>query len=48
MLVLGSRGLGSWRRAALGLFGLGSVSDWVVKNARINVVVHKMPPAPKK
>eukprot|EP00887_Chlorella_sp_A99_P001532 scaffold8.g1532.t1 len=47
VLVMGSRGLGSWRRAALGLFGLGSVSDWIVKNARINVVVHKLPPKSK-
>ncbi|GAB4820467.1 hypothetical protein N2152v2_007513 [Parachlorella kessleri] len=42
MLVMGSRGLGTARRTMLGLFGLGSISDYVVKNAPCNVLVHKM------
>lgn len=28
-------------RTVLGLFGLGSVSDYVVKHAGCNVIVHK-------
>jgi nucleotide-binding universal stress UspA family protein len=40
-LVVGSRGLGSFKRAALGLIGLGSVSDYVVGHSKTDVVVHK-------
>lgn len=40
-LVMGSRGLGLGSRTVLGLFGLGSVSDYVVKHAGCNVIVHK-------
>lgn len=45
MLVLGSRGMGGFKRAFYGMVGLGSVSDYVTKNAKCNVVVHKMPAA---
>ncbi|KAL4853436.1 hypothetical protein ACK3TF_005573 [Chlorella vulgaris] len=41
MLVLGSRGMGAWRRLMGSLVGLGSVSDFVTKHATTNVVVHK-------
>jgi hypothetical protein len=47
MLVMGSRGLGGLRRTLLGAVGLGSISDYVVKHAPCNVVVHKMAPQPK-
>lgn len=41
LLVMGSRGLGTMKRVGLGLIGLGSCSDYVVKNAHVNVLVHK-------
>lgn len=42
MLVMGSRGMGSAQKAVLGLFGLGSVSDFVVRHASVsNVLVHR-------
>jgi len=45
MLVMGSRGMGSAKRAVLGLFGLGSVSDFVVRHATVpNVLVHRGQP----
>lgn len=40
-LVIGSRGLGLTRRAMFNMFGLGSVSEHVVKHAPFNVIVHK-------
>eukprot|EP00887_Chlorella_sp_A99_P000165 scaffold13.g165.t1 len=40
-LVIGSRGLGLSRRAMFNLFGLGSVSDHVVRHAPFSVIVHK-------
>lgn len=40
-LVVGSRGLGSTARSLLGLVGLGSVSDYLVRHATVPVVVHK-------
>ncbi|GAB4823035.1 hypothetical protein N2152v2_010081 [Parachlorella kessleri] len=42
-VVMGSRGLGLGKRALLGVFGLGSVSEYVVKHAGCNVIVHKSP-----
>lgn len=44
MLVMGSRGMSSMRRAMLGVFGLGSISEYVVKHSPCNVVVHKQQP----
>lgn len=43
ILMMGSRGLGSLKRAVLGFIGLGSVSSYVVKHADCNVLVHKVP-----
>ncbi|KAL6775798.1 hypothetical protein ACKKBG_A18530 [Auxenochlorella protothecoides x Auxenochlorella symbiontica] len=43
VVLMGSRGMGSLRRAMLGLLGLGSVSSYVVKHANCNVMVHKVP-----
>lgn len=40
-VVVGSRGLGSTARSLLGLVGLGSVSDYLVRHATVPVVVHK-------
>lgn len=44
MIIMGSRGLGSFKRTMLSLFGLGSVSDFVIRNAPMDVLVHKMAP----
>lgn len=42
ILVLGSRGYGSFRRSIMNVFGLGSVSNFVVNHATIpNVMIHK-------
>lgn len=40
-VIVGSRGLGSTARSLLGLVGLGSVSDYLVRHAAVPVVVHK-------
>lgn len=48
MVIMGSRGMGAGKRAMLGLFGLGSVSDYVVRHAPCNVVVHKSLPGEHK
>lgn len=40
-IVVGSRGLGSTARSLLGLVGLGSVSDYLVRHSAVPVVVHK-------
>lgn len=42
-MIIGSRGLGITRRAVLNLFGLGSVSGYVVAHAPVSVIVHKQP-----
>lgn len=42
LVVMGSRGMGSAQRALLTLFGLGSVSDFVVRHAPVaSVLVHR-------
>jgi nucleotide-binding universal stress UspA family protein len=42
ILVLGSRGYGSFRRNISAIFGLGSVSNFVVNHATVpNVMIHK-------
>lgn len=42
ILVLGSRGYGSFRRSIMSVFGLGSVSNFVVNHATVpNVMIHK-------
>jgi len=42
ILVLGSRGLGSARRSIMAMFGLGSVSNFVVNHATVpNIMIHK-------
>jgi len=38
-VVVGSRGLGAWRRAALALVGMGSVSSALLHSSRVPVVV---------
>ena len=40
-VVVGSRGHGSWQRAALAVVGLGSLSEWLVHNLDCNVVIVK-------
>ncbi|EFN52034.1 hypothetical protein CHLNCDRAFT_54617, partial [Chlorella variabilis] len=44
-LVMGSRGLGLSKKAIMGLLGVGSVSDYVLRNAPCNVVLFKDKPA---
>lgn len=39
LVVLGSRGLGGWKRAGMSLIGLGSVSDYCSHHAPCAVVV---------
>lgn len=42
ILVVGSRGHGSFKRSIMGMFGLGSVSNFVIQHAPVaNVLVHK-------
>eukprot|EP00887_Chlorella_sp_A99_P008099 scaffold12.g8099.t1 len=42
ILVVGSRGLGVPERAVLGMLGMGSIGDYLVRNARIEcVAVHR-------
>lgn len=42
VLVLGSRGWGSFRRSIMSVFGLGSVSNFVVNHATVpNIMIHK-------
>lgn len=42
MIIIGSRGMGSMSKKILGLFGLGSVSSFVVDHSTApNVVIHK-------
>jgi nucleotide-binding universal stress UspA family protein len=46
LVITGSRGMGAAQRAVLGVFGLGSVSDYVLKHAQVpGVLVHKSGPA---
>lgn len=40
-IVIGSRGLGAFRRRMLGLVGLGSVSDYVAHHAPCTVFIHR-------
>ena len=40
MLVMGSRGMGSVKRSIMGVFGLGSVSEFVTRHGQ-NVLVHR-------
>ena len=40
LLVMGSRGMGSAKRSIMGLFGLGSVSEFVTRHGQ-NVLVHR-------
>lgn len=40
-MVVGSRGLGSLTRPVLTALGLGSVSDYCVRHAPCNIVVHR-------
>lgn len=40
-VVIGSRGLGAFRRRMLGLVGLGSVSDYVAHHAPCTVFIHR-------
>ena len=40
LVVIGSRGMGNAEKAVMSLFGLGSVSDFVVRHCR-NVLVHR-------
>ncbi len=42
ILVVGSRGHGSFKRSIMGMFGLGSVSSFVVQHSPVeNVMVHR-------
>lgn len=41
VVVAGSRGLGAWRRAALALVGMGSVSSGLLHGSKVPVVVVK-------
>ena len=41
LVVLGARGMGSWKRAMMSFVGLGSVSDYVVAHVAAPVVVVK-------
>lgn len=41
LVVMGSRGMGSAKRSILGLFGLGSVSDFVARHGQ-NVLIHRV------
>jgi Universal stress protein family len=43
LLVVGSRGMGSFKRSLMSIIGLGSVSDYVVHNAPAPVLVYKAP-----
>lgn len=40
-LVMGSRGLGLSKKALMGLLGVGSVSDYVLRHAPCSVVLYK-------
>lgn len=40
-VVIGSRGLGAFRRRFLGMVGLGSVSDYVAHHAPCTVFIHR-------
>ncbi|KAL4430580.1 hypothetical protein ABPG77_005820 [Micractinium sp. CCAP 211/92] len=40
-VVVGSRGLGAFRRRFLGMVGLGSVSDYVAHHAPCTVFIHR-------
>lgn len=46
VMVLGNRGLGALRRAALSFVGLGSVTDYCAHNMHCPLAVVKAPPAP--
>ncbi|KAI7840515.1 hypothetical protein COHA_005814 [Chlorella ohadii] len=41
LVVLGARGMGSWKRAIMSFVGLGSVSDYVVHHLEAPVVIVK-------
>ena len=43
VVALGSRGMGSMKRAMMSFVGLGSVSDWCVQHMKTPVVVIPMP-----
>lgn len=44
LVVLGSRGMGSFKRSLMGFVGLGSVSDYCVHNLACPVLVVKAEP----
>jgi hypothetical protein len=44
LAVLGSRGMGSFKRSLMGFVGLGSVSDYCVHNLACPVLVVKAEP----
>jgi len=39
LVVMGSRGMGAFKRAMFSFLGLGSVSDWCVHNLELPVVI---------
>jgi nucleotide-binding universal stress UspA family protein len=42
ILVMGSRGYGSFKRSIMSMFGLGSVSNFVLNHAPVsNIMIHK-------
>jgi nucleotide-binding universal stress UspA family protein len=41
LVVLGARGMGSWKRAIMSFVGLGSVSDFVVHHLEAPVIIVK-------
>lgn len=42
MIIIGSRGMGSFSKNILGMFGLGSVSNFVANHATVpNILIHK-------
>ena len=43
LIVCGSRGLGTFKRAMLAAVGLGSVSDYLCHNAQVPVLVYHQP-----
>ena len=45
VVMLGSRGMGDFKRCVLGILGLGSVSDWCAKHLHVPVVI--VPPPEK-
>jgi nucleotide-binding universal stress UspA family protein len=41
LLIMGSRGMGAAQRSIMNLFGLGSVSEFVLRHGLENVLVHR-------